>query len=721
MSLLNQLPSELPFYGLKWSIFYKNINGRTIDLNIYQKDFTGISLCTEDEIDICTESGIVLTPGMAWYWQLAITEDGLNLMTEDNKYLAWELISQNKSSKEDGSWLPITYNDRDLTVSKSFSDGDFFKPIVGSGYTLSFFAFHQNEFKELREATERQYLFEYKVDGVIQGEGYILPETLQQDWGELPHLTSIQAVDGLGLLAEIPFEDNAGEPFTGIHKIKDVLTFVFHKAGLRGNWFDGIKYMPDDIWAGDRPYGFAYNTYVDVSIWEGMKCKEVLEEILTSVEAQVLQVKNDFVIRHPDNSDDFPAWMWNWRGDILPEQGYNVIPVSKFVLQDNGKFAGRGNLTIDKPRKSVSLIYRREAVGDMTKLWPDPEIVGTELVPHYYWEGGAYLPESIHGGKPTREIRLKPISGVTFGQFYETGGQFKWEFPDIPEELYSFVLRVKLTLRFSLNWKGREDGDPIPTGDGLEMNWQYGNQYISLYRDGIRVNETHDILLGYFDDNDIWQNGAWKVDRYSESEQKVEFYIIIRECNEMFIRIHPHNKIPTQTDPNKPWIQIGTSRIYHYEVRDELTPSTDMVYKEVIREENRSDLEMTRYLGNPYSLPIPYEHVYHLYSGMAYWFWKPVYMRLLNSGTFIGITTWRLRSGETGIILPEDLLARYKEYYKINRYRFSVNYINQSADPIHVLSIIQDKYLDQNLLIASYQHNPKFDTYSLELIGFELK
>ena len=50
MAIIDNIPIELPYYGLKWSTFYTNIHDKRIDLNIYKKNFTGLVLGTENDL-----------------------------------------------------------------------------------------------------------------------------------------------------------------------------------------------------------------------------------------------------------------------------------------------------------------------------------------------------------------------------------------------------------------------------------------------------------------------------------------------------------------------------------------------------------------------------------------------------------------------------------------------------------------------------------------------
>lgn len=56
MAIIDNIPIELPYYGLKWSTFYTNIHDKRIDLNIYKKNFTGLVLGTENDLALATEN-----------------------------------------------------------------------------------------------------------------------------------------------------------------------------------------------------------------------------------------------------------------------------------------------------------------------------------------------------------------------------------------------------------------------------------------------------------------------------------------------------------------------------------------------------------------------------------------------------------------------------------------------------------------------------------------
>ena len=233
MAIIDNIPEELPYYGLKWSTFYTNVHDKRIDLNIYKKNFTGLVLGTENDLALATENRYhMLSPGMLYFYQMAGTENDIYLATENGLRIAWCKNAIDKG-KENGTWASILYSDIDMTASKSFADTNFFKNIIGSYFSLSFLSRTPTDFDELHQSTAWQYLFEYKIDDIIQGQGYLLPETFIREWGNFPQQIRMDAVDGLGLLGEIMFVDNEGEAFTGIERIKDILSYLISQCTYR--------------------------------------------------------------------------------------------------------------------------------------------------------------------------------------------------------------------------------------------------------------------------------------------------------------------------------------------------------------------------------------------------------------------------------------------------------------------------------------------------------
>ena len=370
----------------------------------------------------------------------------------------------------------------------------------------------------------------------------------------------MDAVDGLGLLGEIMFEDNEGEAFTGIERIKDILSFIFYKAGLRRYWYDGIKYIPQGILEADVPRGFAYNTWVDVSLWEGKTCKEVLMDILESVDAHVFQQGEGFYytsIRIIHNHFLF-AWKWDWKGRELP-WAYSSFTPPKVVLNTAGKYIGRSNMIIDKPAGKVSIIYVREAVEDMTRLLDDPSIVGQEVNP--FWGGGFYDPEGNVIGEITRVIELSRYRGENWSQYYAAGFEFVWDIPaTIP--LTGIVITVEISLRLSLSWAGGI-GDLIPEmgAEGLDMTRRYALQPIRLIVDG-------ELWDGEFWIPDQTFNGHpytgkyWVVDRYSMEEQKLVLHFELYECSNVVLHFCPTQAVWPPTPPEEPWIEVLSSQFF---------------------------------------------------------------------------------------------------------------------------------------------------------------
>ena len=720
MAIIDNIPIELPYYGLKWSTFYTNIHDKRIDLNIYKKNFTGLVLGTENDLALATENRYhMLSPGMLYFYQMAGTENDIYLATENGLRIAWCKNAIDKG-KENGTWARILYSDIDMTASKSFADTNFFKNIIGSYFSLSFLSRTPTDFDELHQSTAWQYLFEYKIDGIIQGQGYLLPETFIREWGNFPQQIRMDAVDGLGLLGEIMFVDNEGEAFTGIERIKDILSFIFYKAGLRRYWYDGVKYIPQGVPETDVPRGFAYNTWVDVSLWEGKTCKEVLMDILESVDAHVFQQGEDFIIRHPDNSQPFFAWKWDWKGQELP-WAYNSFTPPKVVLNTAGKYIGRSNMIIDKPAGKVSIIYAREAVEDMTRLLDDPSIVGQEVNP--LWGGGSYDPEGNIIGEITRVITLSKWRGENWSQYHAAGFEFVWDIP-APLPLAGIIITVEISLRLSLSWAGGINGAmPEMDAEGLDMERRYALQPIRLIVDG-ELWDGEFWIPGQTFNGHAYTGKDWVVDRYSTKEQKLTLYFQLYECSNVVLHFCPTQAVWPPNPPAEPWIEVLSTQFFNYKMYAGLekftAPETDQVYTELITKDKPNHVEISKVLGNSFSKQMPGEIDWHLYSGFAYYLWKYVYQKMIN-GSLQGVTLWDTRDGEEGVDLAINLLSRYVAYHDFNKYRLSISYVYLQGATIDPMSILQENHLEQNFLISNMQYIPKLDEYRMELIGFELK
>lgn len=674
MAILSNLPTELEYYGVKWSIFYSNLQGKRVDYNIYKKGFTGTSLCTENEIDLCTEAGDILTPGAIYIEQFLVSEDELYLITEDDRQLSLGITSA-KTGKETECWAEIIYDHIGVTMNQSFSDGDIFKPISGTSFQLQFYDITGHDFDELFEAKNYQYYFELLVDSNVIGLGYLLPETIQKDYGALPNTISILATDGLGLLKDIAFKNNDGTDITGIERLSDIFTFLFYKAGLRTTWLDKIHIKPLGA------NSFTMKTYIDTSFWIGKTCEDVLNDLISTVNGQVTSYKDMFILRHINEPSNGFAIRYNWNG-IVTNPVYIVNDT--YVIQDKAKYDGRGMLTVEKPWKKITLQYSRELIEDLSIDWPEPTFQFHPDVLSWQWYGGWII------GK--KHVEMTPIwSGVEHRNRVKVGLLLDWNHPYLyPETSGSRWVKIKIPFKFNLWWEDMQE--PIPE---VPENTQWWCPIV--YEDDV-------IVFGY--------GGFYKmkeVNSISGDWQTLEFVVNLDLSKHIKILIDPFYNFPSDWD-----VVIETIEYKDWEiciVKDEegnLYDSDDIEHSIDLIPENNVEQSISKVLG---ATPITLNSLCHV-------LWKYMLLQKVEQKYTI-VNNWIKKDQVIVMPLWYWIVESYKNHYLQNKFRYSITIFNEDElSEITPFTIIRDLNINQDFVILSMQYVPKLNHYSLELIGF---
>ncbi len=671
MSLLNNIPTELPYYGLKWRLYYTNVRGRTVDLSIYKRDYTGMALSTEDLLDITTEDGKTLTPAFSLIWRMLSSEVDVILAAEDGKGITLGKVSEGIGYGVEDS-LPITYANSDVALSQSIADGDFFKPISGSSMQLNIHAFDKDEFADLRDAENFEFYFVIKLEDNLINAGYIVPETYRQDWGELPHLVSVQATDGLGLLRDIPFTHENDEDVKGIHRVSDAISYVLYKAGNRGKWYDATIYVPNE--ASSKGRKFAWNTYIDMGQWKDKpKCHEVLEDILESINAQIIRFRDGFLIRHiDDNRENIPAVEYDAHGAFI-KGAMIMLPV--YNLQVNSKFIGRSMLQTEKPMGSIELEMRRYLLEDLSQPEPPLEWVEHEWMPG--WEKGEIIKPKEYKIKQAPHSVEPPLPG----QVTDIGLLIK----DVIDPIRyrpNTNQYMELTADISVEWISGWESVTIPNTWYMGITEMNGDQLVA----------THWI----------------EFDPSISTKQSIELVFRTNLANNIRLFFHPIAPIFSDFIT---W-QVDYILFENWKLRLLQNKKGDdyedepIIHEETYHPNNRTKLNAVKHLGffpeHPFGALI----------------WDNVYMCLVHN-QYKTVMDWY--DGSSVGRLHEFLLVKYAAYYAFNKYRYSVTIAHLNEIPLNPLRIVEDNHIDQVFRITSMRMIPKTEQYVLELIGFELK
>ena len=160
-----------------------------------------------------------------------------------------------------------------------------FATIVGSKATVQFYSDTQGEFSAFYAADKRQFygelIFLYNSNEYRVWRGWIVPEQRNEQLDFEP-VVALTFMDGLGELKNTDFLDASGNAYTGRLSYISIISTILAKLETGFNIYTSSSFRP----SGTTGDAFA-NMYVDVSIYDGMNCAEVLEQLLKN--ARIMQ------------------------------------------------------------------------------------------------------------------------------------------------------------------------------------------------------------------------------------------------------------------------------------------------------------------------------------------------------------------------------------------------------------------------------------------------
>ena len=222
------------------------------------------------------------------------------------------------------------YGDSGIVINWSFPLATYFNRIPGGFCDVTLKADTFNQLRGIALGDDSQWLLEvYEKDStdtpVLIFKGFIIPSTYRQEHGYHEPIVSFTATDGLGLLKEIKFlEDEKlnDEPLIfpdvkGEFPLKDIISYLLSKAGNVGNWRDCIAYTKYPEGHFETPYNYSY--YFKRHVWDywGKNCYEVLNDILSILEAQVVFIGGEYRIRLPDQPFYSHYDIYSYQGVLL--------------------------------------------------------------------------------------------------------------------------------------------------------------------------------------------------------------------------------------------------------------------------------------------------------------------------------------------------------------------------------------------------------------------
>lgn len=252
----------------------------------------------------------------------------------------------------------LTGTDRPVVLGSLNNDEDKFSPIRGQRLIISLVADGVFSLDSIYSEADDAFMVEFYRDEEIVFIGFLVQDDCREDYQDAPYVVTLEAVDGLGLLKDIPLVNHAGNKFDGKENIAGYLLGALKQTGLDipiRMYFNLVEESFGEGW-----HAFQ-ETFVDAETWkkndtEFMSCYEVLEKIMISCGCILFQAHGRWnVVRVKELQKETLQWRQiSSQGvsngtETAPAgigQGLGMIPVNMDQIK-----------SLERPYKSVSLTF----------------------------------------------------------------------------------------------------------------------------------------------------------------------------------------------------------------------------------------------------------------------------------------------------------------------------------------------------------------------------
>lgn len=587
---------------------------------------------------------------------------------------------------------PLVLNGDGISVQRQFLDDNFFLPIGGTQISLSLVSETATQYWEFAEANNNDYYVELTRGNIVEAFGYLLPETYEHDWGNLPHIVNITATDNLGFLKDQKFEIDEDTPITGVEKLSDIITFILNKCYLQSsaNWWDLIPIIPDPFPGGTvYEWGFLYNEAVECEQFIGMTCAEVLEKILSSIPARIIQCKNGYIIQSPDEQSTTKGRRYNQDGTL--EDLFDTFDSTYEIngTQPNGKYSGRPLISVEKSVKSFSLKYLKNykdelafTLGQINLPNHPPTPINQETIDDekfIYWDSDKGFAVNL-----THYLGLAFVQGckvqVSFEIIAYSTKEDNWWIGSRPPQ--PFQLRYSVMLANDVTNPNDPEEPNVSAVDIEEYNeWTSFSYNFTPFYDTTSI--TVDINFGH----------------YIRTETNTS--CLPEELAKLFIKIKNLKvKVIQNEDPE---FEIKKEHIIKY-------------YGNPL---NNKVVEIDKYFGFTSNISNP------IISGdTAEEFWKVQNVLLTiidgdSEGSFVyERTRLRFKDYLGNYVNWENYFAsKYSWFFLENKFRATFDLVNINGYIYPNTKVYFTQISSNPVFIVSYTWNPKLDYYSMEVIA----
>lgn len=159
--------------------------------------------------------------------------------------------------------------------------------ILGTSLEMVIQADVDGELTSLYTVDNKKFLVELYKNNSLIWTGYVLPEKYSEPYVPVPYDVSVTASDGLGILKDIPFT------LSGEKTLFEVTRFCCNQTGMTLDFIVFSSLVESSMNTGNS---MLVQTSLDVSTFQDKTCYEVLESILTSLDAFITEANGKWVI-----------------------------------------------------------------------------------------------------------------------------------------------------------------------------------------------------------------------------------------------------------------------------------------------------------------------------------------------------------------------------------------------------------------------------------------
>lgn len=239
---------------------------------------------TTKEVSTTIERKSTTNYNLRWYREfdsIGNTQIGSTALTYRVEIYEKDFAGSSTEIKMGFPAFEITWDDED--------GNDNFKPIRGSRCTLNLMSDTDEQFFDLATSSNDDFYVYIKQNSKIIWAGKIITDHYREPIAAPPYPVSVIAMDGLGLLKDMPFESLTGEPLE--HELFSVRELIGYCLMRMQPAWDHLQYIQIPAFPDGKDNTTKPSTewmHLDLRMFKGMNFYEVLETVLGSIGCYVV-------------------------------------------------------------------------------------------------------------------------------------------------------------------------------------------------------------------------------------------------------------------------------------------------------------------------------------------------------------------------------------------------------------------------------------------------